>query len=405
MIVVKTVLFKNARIVDHKKDEISDILVEDGLIKQIAGEFKSVDQLIDLKGGILMPAFTDLHVHFRDPGYTYKEDIFSGSKAAVAGGYTTVNLMANTNPVCSDNNTVEYVIRKAEKCGLVDAFQTSSITRDFDGKDISHLKNISNAHVKIISDDGFGVESYDVMEEALMIAKDRGFVVSSHAEYTAVSGDDPRESENLMTKRDIELCEKTNARLHMAHVSTKEAIKMIQHAKKRGVPVTCEVTPHHISINDDIKYEVHPPLRKRCDVIALTEAIVDGTVDCIATDHAPHSKEDKEKGARGISSIEIAFSICYSYLVRTNKISLMKLSELMSFNPSKILQINKGEIAPGRIADFILIDPDIAFTVDENKFISKGKNTPINGMKLYGRVLSVYKNGERIYDYKGENDG
>lgn len=400
MMMKERTLFKNALLIDHRINKKADLLVEDGLIAEIADEINRDCEIVDVNHHILMPAFTDLHAHFRDPGYTYKEDIESGSKAAVTGGYTTVNLMANTNPVCSDDETVKYVVQKAEKVGLIDVFQTCSITRNFDGTDLSHLKDISDTHVKIISDDGHGVESYETMEEALKIAWKKGFIVSSHAEYSQISDKDPRASENLMTKRDIELCEKTGSRLHMAHVSTKEAIKFVEDAKKRGVPVTCEVTPHHLSITDDFPYEVHPPLRRRCDVKAIVEGIKNGVVDCIATDHAPHTKEDKENGARGISAIEIAFSICHSFLVRTGHIDLMKLSELMSFNPSEILQINKGELSTGRIADFAIVDPDEAFTVNGESFISKGKNTPINGMTLYGRIISVYKAGQMVYNTK-----
>jgi len=394
-------LIKNAEVVDHNQSLKCDVLIKDGIIQEVGQNLKMDCKIVDAKGLILMPAFTDLHAHFRDPGYTYKEDIESGSQAAVKGGYTTVNLMANTNPVCSNDDTIAYVVKKAAEKGLIDVFQTCSVTRDFDGQDCSHLKKIKNKQVKIISDDGFGVESYEVMEKALNIAKKKGLIVSSHAEYRAISETDARESENLMTKRDLELCEKTGARLHMAHVSTKEAIEMIEEAKTKGVPVTCEVTPHHISITDVIDYDVHPPLRKICDVKSLVKAIKNGTVDCIATDHAPHSEEDKEKGARGISSIEIAFGICNTFLVKPGQIDLKRLSKLMSFNPSEILGVNKGEIKEGKVADLVLIDQNEAYFVKSEDFVSKGKNTPIEGMKLYGTVKKVFKEGKLVYNSEG----
>lgn len=402
-------LIKNATICDHQKHLVSDVLIENGLISAIEEEINMDCRIVDAKNLCLMPAFTDLHAHFRDPGFTHKEDIMSGSMAAIKGGYTTVNLMANTNPICNNGTQVEANVIKAKKAGLVDIFQACSVTKNFDGTDVSHLKEIHNERCKVISDDGFGVESDEAMKNAMVIAREKGLIVSSHAEYSDVSSIDTRNSENFMTRRDIKLCESTKAHLHMAHVSTKEAVEMIRMAKKDEIEVTCECTPHHISLTDDIDYIVHPPLRKREDVRALIGGLKDGTIDCIATDHAPHTKTDKANGARGISSIEIAFSICFTYLVKTGKITLQRLSELMSYTPSNFLGINKGELKTGKIADVVLIDLKRAFVVDSLNFTSKGKNTPFNSKKLYSMVLMTIKDGFIKYDngrfYGGDTHG
>ncbi len=402
-------LIKNAHICDHKKYLVSDVLIENGTITSIEKEINKNCRIIDAKDLCLMPAFTDLHAHFRDPGYTYKEDIISGSMAAIKGGYTTVNLMANTNPICNSDTQVESNVIKAKIDGFADVFQSCSITKDFNGTDISHLKNIKHERCKVISDDGFGVESDEVMRDALKIAKEKGLIVSSHAEYSDLSPTDTRLSENLMTQRDISLCKETKGHLHMAHVSTKEAVEMIRMAKKDAIPVTCECTPHHISITDDIEYIVHPPLRKIEDVQAVIQGLKDRTIDCIATDHAPHTQKDKENGAKGISSIEIAFSICFTYLVKTGKISLQRLSELMAYTPSSLLGLNKGEIKVGKIADIVLLDLNGTFVVDSSDFVSKGKNTPFNSKRLYSKVIMTIKDGFIKYDngrfYGGNTHG
>ncbi len=389
-------LIKSGRIIDFSCDVVADIYIKNGIIKEIGLDLKKDCTTMDAHGNIVMPAFVDLHSHFRDPGLTYKEDIESGSLAAVKGGYTAVNLMANTKPVCSNMETVNYVINKAKQIGLVDVNQTVSITRDLDGKDISHLKTLDN-NIKCISDDGKGVCCSEIMLKALEIAKEKDWVVMSHAEDMEVTSISTRLSENLMTIRDIELARFTGAHLHLCHVSTKEAMKEIKRAKRQGFKVTCEVTPHHIYLTGEDRYKVKPPLREEADRQYLIKAIKDGYVDAIGTDHAPHTKEDKENGACGISGIETSFSICYTELVKNNNISLNKLSEIMSKNPSEILKLNKGRIQPGYDADLVILDLDKKYTVDSKHFLSKGKNTCFDGMKLYGVILKTIKRGITVY--------
>ncbi|MCL2767932.1 MAG: dihydroorotase [Synergistaceae bacterium] len=400
-------LVKNVRIVDAQMDIIGQVTVRNGLFHevsscpQVSGSMTLCENgentVIDGGGNILMPAFTDLHAHFREPGYTNKEDIESGSRAAVKGGYTTVVLMANTNPVCSSMDTVNYVINRAREIGLIDVFQVVSITGGMKGESISHLKFIDDT-VRFVSDDGKGVMNDLLMEEALSMSKDNNFIVISHAEDHRYSETDMRMAENSMTGRDIEACLKTGGRLHLAHVSTKEAMEMVKAAKMIGANITCETTPHHIYAADDIVYRVNPPLRKPDDISSLINAIQDGYVDTISTDHAPHTASDKANGAPGISGIETAFQLCLTKLVKGNgAISLGKLSELMSYNPSKIAKVNKGLIKQGYEADFVIVDVNKRSKIDVNGFASKGKNSPFDGADVFGEILMTVKKGIIVY--------
>ena len=400
---MKNLLVKNVQIVDAQTDIFGQVLVKDGLFYEISQSSEPMfcengeNFVIDGGGNILMPAFTDLHAHFREPGLTHKEDIESGSRAAAKGGYTTVVLMANTSPVCSSMEIVNYVINRAKEVGLIDVFQVVSITDGMEGKNISHLKLIDKT-VKFISDDGKGVMKDELMEVALNISKDKNFIVISHAEDHNFSGTDMRKAENSMTKRDIEICLKTGGRLHFAHVSTKEAIKMIKSAKANGVNITCEVTPHHIYAADDVVYRVNPPLRKQDDISSLIAAIKDGYVDAIATDHAPHTADDKKNGAPGISGIETAFQLCLTKLVKEcGAINLNKLSELMSYNPSKIAGVNKGLIKQGFDADFVIADADASSKIDVSDFASKGVNSPFDGACVFGKIIMTVKKGNIVY--------
>lgn len=393
-------LIKNARIVDYSQDFIGDIYIENGKIKEVGLDIniEEVD-LIDAKGLTLMPSFIDTHAHFREPGLTYKEDIESGSKAALRGGYTGVCLMANTKPICSSKEVLEGVRNREEELNLIDLHQCISVTKGFNGKDISHLDDFSNDNkVKAISDDGVGVMDSDVMYKAMLKAKEYDWIIMSHAEDHKFSHIDMRIAENIMTLRDIYLAKETGARLHMCHVSTKEAVGYIREAKKQFNNITCEVTPHHIYLTKDISnYRVNPPIREKDDASEIINAIKDGIIDCIGTDHAPHTKEDKEKGAPGIVGIETSFSICYTRLVKSGAITLNKLSEIMSTNGANILGMNKGRITPGVEGDIVLLDLDKNIVVNSSDFHSKGKNTPFEGMEFYGEVQMTIKEGRILY--------
>ncbi|HAT4283107.1 TPA: dihydroorotase [Clostridium perfringens] len=392
-------LIKNVNLIDESNNFFGDIYIENGLIKELGTSLNKECETLDGKGLVLMPAFIDTHAHFRDPGFEYKEDIESGSKAAVRGGYTTVTLMPNTKPVCSSKEVLDYVVNKGKEVGLVDLYQTVSITKNLSGEEINHLKEFEgNPNVKAITDDGKGVSDSKIMMEAMKIAKANNWIVMSHAESPEFSKVDMRLAENMMTWRDITLAKFIDCRLHMSHVSTKEAMKYIIEGKNDGVKVTCEITPHHLALNNKISnYRVNPPIREEEDVNFLIKAIKMNYVDCIGTDHAPHSKEDKEKGAPGMIGIEQAFSICYTKLVKENQISLNKLSQLMSGNAAKLLNINKGKLQPGFLGDLVLIDLNKKRVFKEEDIVSRSKNTPFNGMEFYGDVVVTIKNGKIVY--------
>ncbi|GAA0088873.1 dihydroorotase [Clostridium perfringens] len=395
-------LIKNVNLIDESNNFFGDIYIEKGIIKELGTELNKECETLDGKGLVLMPAFIDTHAHFRDPGFEYKEDIESGSKAAVRGGYTTVTLMPNTKPVCSSKEILDYVVNKGKEVGLVDLYQTVSITKNLSGEEINHLREFEgNPNVKAITDDGKGVSDSKIMMEAMKIAKENNWIVMSHAESPEFSKVDMRLAENMMTWRDITLAKFVDCRLHMSHVSTKEAMKYIIEGKNDGVKVTCEITPHHLALNNKISnYRVNPPIREEEDVNFLIKAIKMNYVDCIGTDHAPHSKEDKEKGAPGMIGIEQAFSICYTKLVKENHISLNKLSQLMSGNAAKLLNLNKGKLQPGFLGDLVLIDLNKKRIFKEEDIVSRSKNTPFNGMEFYGDVVLTIKNGKIVY--KGE---
>lgn len=390
-------LIKKVRVVDESQDFIGDVYIKDGLIQDFGKNLEYKCHIINGESLVLMPAFIDLHVHFRDPGYTHKEDLMTGGLSGLKGGYTFVNLMGNTKPICSNMDVVDYVLKKSKELDLLDVHQCVSITTDFDGETLDHLDHLDN-RVKIITDDGKGIKSNIVMYNAMKKAKDKGLIVIVHAEDEDLTPIDYRISENIITLRDIYLASVTESHLHLTHVSTKEAIDAIRSAKQIGQELlTCDVTPHHISLWDN-GYRVNPPIREEEDVKSLIQGVIDGTVDVIATDHAPHTKEDKENGSPGLVGLETAFSVSYTTLVKGGHIDLKRLSQLLSGNGGEILDINKGKIKIGYDADLVLVDIDKKIKVDSNNFLSKGKNTPFDGMEFYGEVQMTIKGGEIKYN-------
>ena len=393
------ILIKNARLVDKEIDGLLDLYIEDGKIKEV-GEGLDYDcQTLDAEGLVVMPAFTDLHVHFRDPGFTHKEDLETGSRAALRGGYTFVTLMGNTNPISSNMEVVDYVLDKARDLDLIDVHQVVSLTEKFDGRSLGHLDSIDRNKVRVLSEDGHGVISNKVTYDAMVWAKERDFIIMTHAEDMELTPIDYRISENIISLRDLYLASVTGVHLHLSHVSTKEAIEAIRIFKARGTRVSCEVAPHHIALAD-LDYRVNPPIRQREDNLEIIRGIQDGTVDAIATDHAPHTAKDKENGAPGMVGLETAFSICYSELVEKGHIGLQKLTELMSTNPSRIMGLNKGRIKEGYQADLVIVDLDKEYTIDASSFASKGRNTPFDGRNYKGQVVATIRKG--LIKYKNE---
>lgn len=384
-------LLKNARLASGQP---VDLLLKDGLIAAMGLDLAADgEEVLDCAGRTVLPAFVDLHCHWRTPGFEYKEDIATGSAAAAAGGYTFVNLMPNTKPVCSSADIAHSVMAEAERIGLCAANQTVSITQNFDGHTLDHLKTLPE-DLKFITEDGKGVQSGNVMAKAFAIAAQRGLTIMSHAEDMDISPWDYRLAENIETVRNLHLSEYYGTRLHMCHVSTKEAVEAIGAAKWKGVPVTCEVTPHHLWFADT-DYRVNPPIRKAEDVDALIEAIRLGVVDAIATDHAPHTDEEKAAGAAGMVGLETAFGVCYTKLCREKGLPLARLAELMSTAPAEILGLTgHGRVLPGYAADLTLVELDTPYTVDKNALHSKSHNCPYDGAQLFGRVDLTIKGGK-----------
>lgn len=383
----------------------------------------------DAKGLTVMPSFVDMHAHFRDPGFTEKEDLESGCRAAAAGGFGTLVLMPNTNPVISSEDAALGNMIKAAVAKCARVYQAVSITKDFAGKDVSHLKELEPVNVPLISEDGKEVCDSAIMLEGMKIAKEKGIVVSCHCEdlflaqaakplrFAALESlaNGKREeaaallkeankllkaAEESMTYRNILLAGIAGCHLHLCHVSTAECLTLIRRFKAEGMNLTFEVTPHHLGLSDEgdgIFKIVNPPLRSEEDRLALIEALKDGTADVIATDHAPHTAEDKAVGAPGFSGLETAFALCNTRLVKENAFTLQKLSSLMSARPAEILGLETGLLKKGYMADLVVVAPDEEWTVSGKDFKSKGKYTPLEGKTLTGRVKATIFNGYLVY--------
>lgn len=378
--------FENFYLIDQK----SDLYVKDGIIIEPT---KEVDRVIDGQNMTLLPAFCDLHVHFRDPGFVEKETIETGVQAAIKGGFTSVNCMANTKPICDNQETLDYILNKQK---LIDLDQVVSITKNFDGQTINHIDNMTK--IKYLSDDGYGVRDDLIMYQAMLQAKDRNIGFMLHEEQNQFSSFSYRMAEDLMTIRDVYLAGVTKAHVHFCHVSTRESLDAIRSGKQKGFNITCEVSPHHLSMSDN-NYKVHPPIRTQDDINALIDGLLDGTIDVIATDHAPHTQENKEAGSPGMIGLESSFSLCYETLVKTKIVSLNKLVELMSTNPHILLGYsNKGKLEVGYQADFAIVDLDNNYIFDESEIASKSKNTPFLNQTFTAKVIATYRKGEKIYE-------
>ncbi|NMA93459.1 MAG: dihydroorotase [Clostridiales bacterium] len=392
-------LIEGARLVDPDIDICGDILFGEN-IEEIARKIpRSGHNVVDGSGMVLMPAFIDLHAHFRDPGFPEKEDLESGARAALAGGYTAVNLMANTNPICDNADVYGYVMEKAETLDLIHIEQVVAVTKGFDGATTEHWDELPQ-RVRFLSDDGNGIQSSELMYRVMRKATERGLGLMLHEEDSGLSKIDYRLAEDVMTLRDVYLAEHSGCRVHFSHVSTEASIEAVRRAKRRVSNITCEVTPHHISMADS-DYRVNPPIRTRRDAAALIDAILDGTVDAIATDHAPHSDEDKRRGAPGMIGLETAFSTCYEVLVQSGIISLQRLVELMSSNPARILGLNKGYLKKGMDADAVLVDLEAKRVVTGESLHSKSSNTPLLGRELPAAIVGTIRAGKLLYRNEG----
>lgn len=424
-----TILIKNGRLINPSEnlDKVMDIFVEDGIIKEKAESIeKQADTVIDAAGCYVMPGLIDLHVHFRDPGLTYKEDIETGSKAAAKGGFTTVCCMPNTKPVVDNVDTVKYIIEKGKKVGLTNVLPVGAVTKNMAGVEITDVEELKKAGICAISEDGKSVMNSGVYRKAMKNAAKANVPVLAHCEDINLVeggvinlGDKSSELgvkgisnavEDVIAMRDIMLAKETGATLHLCHCSTKDSVEMVKRAKEEGIKVTAEVCPHHFSMcSDDItsndgNFKMNPPLRAREDMEALIKGLQDDIMDVISTDHAPHSAEEKAKDLEhapfGIVGLETSVALTVTNLVKKGYLTPMQMAAKMSYNPAKVLGIPKGTLDEGKIADITIIDPNKEYTIDVNTFESKGKNTPFDGYKVSGEVEYTILNGKVVYSNK-----
>lgn len=383
-------IITNVRIIDENQDRLGSLLLKNGRIERILEEqdLKGKEEpVLDGEGLALMPSFIDLHAHMRQPGYEYKEGLESGLSAALAGGFTHVCAMANTNPVTDSKEKVKALLDRSAEMDLAQLIQVSAVTRDFidDANEMVDFEAI-RPWTPIFSNDGKNMEDPKAMELALKASKEFDFVLSCHCEPEAE-----------MVRRYIETAKKVGGNLHICHISTKETMELIRKAKEDGVSITCEVTPHHLFAWDD-DYRVAPPIGSQEDVEALLQGIRDGVVDILATDHAPHTAQDKEKGMPGISNIEVAFSMYFSVFEK-NGISIQRLSSMLSAKPARMLKLYTGTIDPGMEANLVLVDLTQEERIQPASFVSKGKNTPFAGRKTKGKIITTIKGGVVKYDH------
>ncbi len=425
-----SLLIKNGRLIDpsQKIDDTLDILVENGLIKQIGKSLQVPADVrsIDASGMLVVPGLIDIHVHLRDPGLEYKEDIVSGTKAAVSGGFTSVCCMPNTKPVIDNKAIVSYIINKAKNEGFCNVFPVGSITYGLSGERMSEMGELKESGCVAVSDDGKPVNNPELMRRALEYARGIGIMVISHAEDLELVGGGvmnegytstelglkgiPRVAEDIATSREIMLAEYTNSPIHIAHVSTRGAVRIIREAKARGVQVTCETAPHYFTLTDDAvrgyntNAKMNPPLREAEDMAAIKEGLRDGTIDCIATDHAPHHIDEKDvefnEAMNGIIGLGTSLPLSLK-LVRDGILTINQLVEKMSCNPSNILNLNRGTLSPGSIADITIIDPDRQWEINEGSVASKSKNSPFLGWTVTGWASCTIVDGNIMYQVTG----
>ncbi|MDE6665697.1 MAG: dihydroorotase [Ruminococcus sp.] len=418
-----SILIKNIGCVATVSVSITDVFIENGRISHIDKniDVKS-DRIIDGTDLVLMPSLFDMHVHFRDPGFTHKEDVLTGCSAALAGGVTGVLAMPNTKPPCDNPETIRYIIDKAKDTG-VEVYPVGCITNGMNGGGLCDYEALKNAGCICISDDGRPVENAEFMRQALEKSNENGLLVASHcedlsiinggimnkgkmSEKLGVKGMD-RASEDYITAREIILASSVNARIHICHVSTEGSTAIIKFAKSKGVKVTCETAPHYFLLTDellekrDADYRMNPPLRTSEDVRAIIEGIKDGTIDCIITDHAPHAAEEKadfEKAPNGVVGLETSLAATLTALYHTGEITLQKVVELMCVNPRKILGLEVPEISEGKTADLVIADINRKWTVEPEKLHSKSHNTVFKGMTFTGKPLMTISKGVIRYE-------
>lgn len=411
----RSILFKNVRIVDAGTDTIGDVLVKDGVIAEVGNVSEAADRVIEGNGKlVVMPSLFDMHVHFRDPGFTHKEDVLTGCAAALAGGVSGVVCMPNTKPPIDSRETVDYIVSKAEPTG-VSVYPAGCVTKGMLGKE---LYDHSSIGVRIISDDGRPVENAELLRQAMLESNKNGILIASHCEdLNIINGgivNDGevsaelglkgmnRASEDSITAREIAVAMSADARIHICHVSTVGSLDFIREAKARGVKVTCETCPHYFMYTDekirslDADYRMNPPLRTEADRAAVEKAVLDGTIDCIVTDHAPHAAEEKadfRKAPNGVVGLETSLAAMLTHFYHTGKLSLSRISEMMAEKPRELLGLPVTKLEKGAKADLILVDTEKEWVVEPEKLHSKSHNTVFKGEKFKGQNLMTITDG------------
>ncbi|WP_042144965.1 dihydroorotase [Paucisalibacillus sp. EB02] len=421
------ILLRNAkRLLENGELESCDVLVDEGKVKEINAsiEIEELDRTIDCEGNLLTPGFIDVHIHLREPGGEHKETIKTGTKAAARGGFTTVCSMPNTNPVPDCEETINSLLDKIEQDATVRVLPYASITKGLKGEELTDIESLSKLNIFAFTDDGVGIQTADAMLRAMRKAAENNKAIVAHCEDNSIvyggvvhDGDVsnrlnlpgiPSLSESVQIARDVLLAEAAGCHYHVCHVSTKESVRVIRDAKKAGIKVTAEVTPHHLLLNeemvlrDDANYKMNPPLRSKADQQALMDGLIDGTIDFIATDHAPHSEDEKAQGFLkapfGIVGLETAFPLLYTNLVNTGEISLKQLVDWLTIKPATVFDLPYGKLAEGEIADLTLINLEAETIIDKYTLYSKGKNTPFHNWNVTGvPILTIYE-GEIVYE-------
>ncbi len=422
-----SLLIKNGHIINPatNTEGIFDLLVEGNQVTKIEENIaeEAAEQVLDASGCFVFPGFIDLHVHFRDPGLTHKEDIETGSKAAARGGVTTVVTMPNTKPVADNAEVIRYVHDKAKEVGLTHVLQVGAITKGMQGKELADIEEMIAAGIPAISEDGKSVMDSNLYREAMKIVAKAGIPVLAHCEdINLVDGGVINQGEkskamgvkgisnaveNIIAARDIMLAEETGAKLHLCHCSTKETVDLVRDGKAKGIAVSGEVCPHHFTLTDedivegDSNYKMNPPLRSREDVDKLKEGLKEGVMEAISTDHAPHTKEEKvsdfSKAPFGIVGLETSAALTYTELVLGGYLTPMEMAEKMSYNPARILGIDKGDISPNHVADITIFDPRETYEIHGADFVGKSANMPFEGRKVTGRVVATILDGRIVY--------
>jgi dihydroorotase len=425
-----TVLIKNGRIIDptNDLDEPKDLLIDKGKIKALESPGKinigtgEKPSIIDAKDCVVCPGLIDMHVHFREPGFEYKETIESGCRSAAAGGFTSVAVMPNTNPVNDTRSVTEHLLSLAKTKGIINVYAIAAITRNLAGERLSEMADLKDAGAIAFSDDGRPVMNNELMRRAFEYSKMFKLPLIQHSEMLDLTEGGcmnegivstelglkgmPAEAEDIMVYRDIALLEKTGGRLHVAHISSKNSVDLVRQAKSRGLSVTCEVAPHHFTLTDeavrgyDTNTKMSPPLRTISDVDAIKKGLKDGTIDIIATDHAPHDIVDKQveyqNACFGIVGLETALPLSLK-LVDEKILSMSELIKKLTSTPAGIFNLSSGNLSLGNDADILIFNPNFEYSIDISKFHSKSKNSPFDGWKVKGKVIRTLVRGKTVY--------